>query len=101
MRIRAATGSSCACALVLTLVLQSGASAQLVVGSTTASAANPAATYIDITSSIQTTLWNPTSTTNVNGLSADNAGGKLYMNDAARLAVWNFGSVGTQPTQIA
>ncbi len=101
MRICASAGISCAGALVVTLISSSAVQAQLVVGSTTAAAANPAATYIDIPSGTQTTLWNPTSNTNVNGLAADIAGGKLYMNDAARLAVWNFGSVGTQPTQIA
>lgn len=91
---------SCACALVAGL-LSSQADAQLVVGSTSTTAGNPAAYYIDVTTNAQTPLWTQTSQTNVNGLAGDNANAKLYSNDAARLNVWNYGAIGTTPTFIA
>jgi hypothetical protein len=99
MPIRAAAGISCACALLA--IAASKASAQLVIGSTATGTGTPAAMYIDVTTGSPTTLWPQTSNTNVNGLAADNSNGKLYSNDAARLNVWNFGTVGTQPTFIA
>src|SRR5439155_6651997 len=48
-----------------------------------------------------TTLWNSATNKKVNGFAADNANGRLYSNDAARLNFWNFGSIGTAPTFIA
>ena len=57
--------------------------------------------YLDIPSNTLTTLWNSASNKKVNGLAADNASGRLYSNDAARLNYWPFGSVGTVPTFIA
>jgi hypothetical protein len=99
MRFRSA-GIVCACALVSGLLV-ADASAQLVVGSTSTTAGNPAAFYVDVTSGVQTPLWTQTSTTNVNGLAGDDTNAKLYNNDAARLNVWNYGAVGTVPTFIA
>lgn len=77
------------------------ASAQLVFGTTTPTAGNPAAIHLDVTTGQTTTLWGPTGNKKVNGLAADPVGQKLYANDAARLNVWNYGSVGTSPTFIA
>lgn len=99
MRTRSA-GIVCACALVSGLLV-ADANAQLVVGSTSTTAGNPAAYYIDVTTGVQTPLWTQTSTTNVNGLGGDNVNGKLYANDGPRLNVWNYGAVGTTPTFIA
>ncbi|CAN5675081.1 hypothetical protein BH09PLA1_BH09PLA1_27440 [soil metagenome] len=99
MQIRFA-GISCACAVVAGLIV-SRASAQLVVGSTTTTTSNPAAVYIDLTTGVQTTLWNSVANKKVNGAAADLAGGRLYTNDAARLNFWEFGSIGTAPTAIA
>lgn len=79
----------------------SSASAQLVFGSTTPTTTNPAATYLDVTTGQTTTLWNSAANKKVNGLAADEVGGRLYANDAARLNFWNYGSVGTAPTLIA
>lgn len=81
-------------------VVASGASAQLVFGTTTASTSNPAAIYLDVTSGTTTTLWNSATNKKVNGLAADTTNGLLYANDAARLNVWSYGNVGTAPTLI-
>lgn len=79
----------------------SSASAQLVFGSTTPTTTSPAAIYLDVTTGQTTTLWNSAANKKVNGLAADQVGGRLYSNDAARLNVWNYGSIGTAPTFIA
>lgn len=76
-------------------------SAQLVFGTTTSAAANPAAIHLNVTTGVTTTLWSPTGNKKVNGLAADNVGGRLFANDAARLNVWNYGQLGTAPTFIA
>lgn len=81
-------------------VVASGASAQLVFGTTSPTTTNPAAVYLDINSGTTTTLWNSAANKKVNGLAADTANGLLYANDAARLNVWSYGSVGTVPTFI-
>lgn len=78
----------------------SGASAQLVFGTTTPNTANPSAIYLDVTSGTTTTLWNSASQKKVNGLAADTANGRLYSNDAARLNTWTYGSIGITPTLI-
>jgi hypothetical protein len=78
----------------------SGASAQLVFGTTTTNTSNPSAIYLDVTSGTTTTLWNSAAQKKVNGLAADTANGRLYSNDAARLNKWEYGSVGTTPTLI-
>ena len=90
-----------ACVAVLLAAATSSASGQLVFGSTTTNTANPAAIYLDVTTGQTTTLWNSASNKKVNGLAADVAGGRLFSNDAARLNVWNYGSVGTEPTFVA
>jgi hypothetical protein len=77
------------------------ASAQLVFGSTTTNTANPAAIYLDVNTGQTTTLWNSATNRKVNGLAADEVGGRLFANDAARLNVWNYGNIGTTPTFIA
>lgn len=79
----------------------SAANAQLVFGTTTTSTSNPAAVYLDVTTGVTTTLWNSVAQKKVNGLAADTVNGRIYSNDAARLAVWNYGSVGTGPTVIS
>ncbi len=79
----------------------STASAQLVFGSTTTTTTNPAAVYLDVTTGQTTTLWNSATNKKVNGLASDEVGGHLYANDAARLNVWNYGSLGIAPTFIA
>jgi hypothetical protein len=79
----------------------STASAQLVFGSTTTNTANPAAIYLDVSTGQTTTLWNSTTNRKVNGLATDQAGGRIFANDAARLNVWNYGDIGTAPTFIA
>jgi ketosteroid isomerase-like protein len=61
----------------------STASAQLVFGSTTTNTANPAAFYLNVTTGQVTTLWNSATNKKVNGLAADQAGARLYANDAA------------------
>jgi hypothetical protein len=76
-------------------------SAQLVFGSTTTNTANPAAIYLDVNTGQTTTLWNSATNRKVNGLAADDAGGRLFANDAARLNVWTYGNLGTTPTFIA
>lgn len=78
----------------------SGASAQLVFGTTTPTTSNPSAVYLDINSGTTTTLWNSASNKKVNGLAADTVNGRLYSNDAARLNTWTYGSIGTTPTFI-
>lgn len=78
----------------------SGASAQLVFGTTSPTTSNPAAVYLDITSGTTTTLWNSAAQKKVNGMAADTVNGRLYSNDAARLNKWDYGSVGTAPTLI-
>ncbi len=82
-------------------IVASNASAQLVFGTTTTNTANPSAIYLDVTSGTTTTLWNSASNKKVNGLAADTVNKKLYANDAARLNVWNYGSIGVTPTLIA
>jgi hypothetical protein len=89
----------CVCALLAAFA--SSASAQLVFGSTTTSTANPCAMYLDVDTQQVTTLWNSASNKKVNGLAADTATGHLYSNDAPRLNIWNYGSLGTVPTFIA
>ncbi|MBX3390398.1 MAG: PEP-CTERM sorting domain-containing protein [Phycisphaeraceae bacterium] len=84
----------------LAAVVASGASAQLVFGTTSPTTTNPAAVYLDINSGTTTTLWNSAANKKVNGLAADTANGLLYANDAARLNVWSYGSVGTVPAFI-
>ncbi|MGH7242730.1 MAG: PEP-CTERM sorting domain-containing protein [Phycisphaerales bacterium] len=78
----------------------SGASAQLVFGTTTPTAGNPSAVYLDVTSGTTTTLWNTATNKKVNGIAADTANGLLYANDAARLNVWSYGNLGVTPTLI-
>ena len=90
-----------ACAFSLLSGGVSTASAQLVFGSTTTNTSNPAAVYLDVTTGQTTTLWNSATNRKVNGLAADEVGGRLFANDAARLNVWNYGSIGTTPTFIA
>jgi len=79
----------------------SQASGQLVIGTTTPTTSNGAAFYIDVNALTAQTLWNSAANKKVNGLAADPVSGKLYANDAARLNVWDYGSVGTAPTFIA
>src|SRR5262245_786373 len=93
-------GIVCACALV-TGGLAADVNAQLVVGNTSTNTSNPAAIYIDVTTGVQTTLWNSAANKKVNGAAADLNGKRLYTNDAARLNFWDFGSIGTAPTFIA
>lgn len=88
------------CAGALVAAACSTASAQLVFGTTTPTTTNPAAVYLNINTGTTTTLWNSAAQKKVNGLAADTVNGKLYSNDAARLNVWNYGSVGTTPTLI-
>lgn len=93
-----------ACAAFGSLVFaitSSPAPAQLVFGSTTTATTNPSAIYYDVTTGQTTTLWNSATNKKVNGLAADDVGGRLFANDAARLNVWNYGSIGTAPTFIA
>lgn len=85
---------------VAAAVVASGASAQLVFGTTTTNTSNPSAIYLDVTSGTTTTLWNSAAQKKVNGLAADTVNGRLYSNDAARLNKWEYGSVGTTPTLI-
>ena len=89
------------CALALLAGCVSTASAQLVFGSTTTTAGNACAVYLDVNTMQVTTLWNTAAQKKVNGLAADPANNRLYSNDAARLNYWNYGSVGTAPTLIA
>ncbi len=88
-------------ATALAAACASTASAQLVFGTTTPNTSNPAAVYLNVGTGATTTLWNSVSQKKVNGLAADTSTGHLYSNDAARLSVWNYGSVGTAPTLIA
>jgi hypothetical protein len=81
--------------------MTSVSSAQLVFGTTTSTSTNPAAIYLNVTTGVPTTLWGPAGNKKVNGLAADDAGGRLFANDAARLNVWNYGQVGIAPTFIA
>lgn len=81
-------------------VVASGASAQLVFGTTTSNTSNPSAIYLDVASGTTTVLWNSAAQKKVNGLAADTVNGRLYSNDAARLNTWEYGSVGTTPTLI-
>lgn len=85
---------------VLAAAVAPSASAQLVFGTTTTSTSNPGAVYLDVTTGATTTLWNSATNKKVNGMAADTDHYKIYANDAARLNVWNYGSVGTTPTQI-
>ena len=79
----------------------SSANAQLVFGTTSSVAGNPMGVYLNVNSGSTTTLWNTVANKKLNGLAADTANGKIYGNDAARLHVWSYGSVGTAPTAIA
>jgi hypothetical protein len=88
-----------ACALLA--ACGSTAHAQLVIGTTTPTTSNGAAFYYDLTTNTVTTLWNSAANKKVNGIASDPVNGKLYANDAARLNVWNYGSVGIAPTFIA
>ncbi|MFL6537417.1 MAG: PEP-CTERM sorting domain-containing protein [Chthoniobacterales bacterium] len=90
-----------ALALLIPAAAVSTARAQLVFGSTTPTTTNPSAIYYDVTTGQTTTLWNSATNKKVNGLAADEVGGRLFANDAARLNVWNYGSIGTAPTFIA
>lgn len=76
-------------------------SAQLVFGTTTPTTSNPAAVYLNVTTGVTTTLWNSVAQKKVNGMAADDAGKRLYSNDAARLSYWDYGHLGTVPTLIA
>ncbi|MBS0189571.1 MAG: hypothetical protein U0573_09070 [Phycisphaerales bacterium] len=91
----------CVSAGAVALFAGASAHAQLVFGTTTPTTSNPAAVYLDIASGNTATLWNSASNKKVNGLAADTVNKKLYSNDAARLNVWNYGSLGTAPTFIA
>src|ERR1043166_1586096 len=88
-------------AVACTAVCGSRASAQLLFGSTTTATTNGAAFYLDVNTSAVTTLWNSATNKKVNDLAADDADGRLYANDAARLNVWNYGNLGITPTFIA
>src|SRR2546430_11417041 len=90
----------CACAGAISLAAAQ-ASAQLVFGTTTPTATNPSAIYLDVVTGTTTTLWNSASNKKVNGAAADVANRRLYTNDAARLNFWDFGNIGTTPTFIA
>lgn len=90
--------SLCAIALLATCV--SGASAQLVFGTTTSVTDNACAMYLDVNTQDVTVLWNTASKKKVNGMAADPDSGRLYCNDAARLNYWNYQNVGTVPTLI-
>ncbi|HMJ04744.1 MAG TPA: PEP-CTERM sorting domain-containing protein [Chthoniobacterales bacterium] len=92
-------GALCAWALVNGMM--ASASAQLVFGSTTTATTNPSAIYLDVTTGQTTTLWNSAANKKVNGVASDEAGGRLYSNDAARLNFWDYGNIGTVPTFIA
>lgn len=83
------------------LSLAASAQAQLIFGTTTPTTTNPAAVYLDVTTGNTTTLWNSASNKKVNGAAADLVNKKLYTNDAARLNVWDFGTIGTAPAFIA
>jgi len=85
---------------IMAAAVASGASAQLVFGTTTPTTTNPSAIYLDVASGTTTTLWNSAANKKVNGLAADTVNGRLYSNDAARLNTWAYGSVGTTPTFI-
>lgn len=90
-----------ALAPALAMFCASGAHAQLVFGTTTSNTANSGAFYLDVNTNQVTTLWNTSTNHKVNGMAADEASGKLYTNDAARLSSWNYGSIGTVQTTIA
>lgn len=84
-------------------VAAASAHAQLVFGHTYYNAsvvAQTGAQYLDITSGQTTQLWTGAGSRKVNGIAANDATGKMYANDSARLLVWNYGTAGTQPTQI-
>ncbi len=79
------------------------AHAQLVFGHTyysSGSAAESGAFYMDANTGATTQLWSGAGSRKVNGIAADDANNKMYANDAARLLVWDYGAVGTKPTQI-
>lgn len=100
--VRSLTSAARLLALACGIVgVSKSASAQLVFGTSTPTAANPAAIYLDVASGQTTTLWGPAGNKKVNGLAADPVGQKLYANDAARLNVWDYGAIGTTPTFIA
>lgn len=77
------------------------ASAQLVFGTTTPTTTNGAAFYMDVNTHAITTLWNSAANKKVNGMAYDQATGRFYCNDAARLNFWDQGSIGIVPTFIA
>jgi hypothetical protein len=91
----------CVLAAAGVAVCAPGAFAQLVFGSTTPTTSNGAAFYLDVNTQQVTTLWNSAANKKVNGITGDPVTQHLYSNDAARLNVWNYGSVGTVPTFIA
>lgn len=101
MGISFARASAVAVGVGVLGLASSRSSAQLVVGSTTTTTTNPCAVYIDITTGVQTTLWNSAANKKVNGAATDPVGRRLYTNDAARLNFWDFGNIGVTPTFIA
>lgn len=77
------------------------ASAQLVVGTRTSIAGQAGALYVNLDTLTATPLWGQVNNKRPNGLAADEANGKLYAVDSARLGYWNYGSMGTAPTFIS
>lgn len=84
------------------LVMSSGsASAQLVVSTRTSVTGQAGAHYINLATLTATPLWGQVSNKRPNALAADEANGRLYEVDSARLGYWNYGSMGTAPTFVS
>lgn len=89
------------CAIAILAANASTLEAQLVFGTTTPTTTNGAAFYMDVNTHQITTLWNSAANKKVNGMAYDQATGRFYCNDAARLNFWDQGSIGIVPTFIA
>lgn len=87
--------------ILLLATLGNAAHAQLVFGSTTSVAGSSGGFYLDLATAKASPLWSGSGSRKVNGLAADEVGGVIYGNDAARLYKWNYGTVGTVPAQIS
>lgn len=91
-------------ALLALGLLSASAHAQLVFGSTqyTAPTAGVSgAFYLDVTTGAATQLWIGASNKKVSALAVDSATGSFWGADNARLLQWNWGTVGTVPTEVS
>lgn len=98
MRTRIA-GILCACAA--SAAVSTIASGHLVIGvNAAASSGMPAAVFYNQTTQQTTSLWQAAANKGVIALAIDPVGQKIYNSPGARFNVWNYGSVGTAPTQV-